>query len=86
MPNAKIAHKNPLYKSPILQELLKMDDLTQAIVAEGPSSAQREASVQAAEKDNDAKKAAREHAAFESEAAIKELGRFYKGFYQGFLW
>jgi len=75
---AKSKEKRGTFDHLVLQELdkafnAKIAALGEAIVAEGPSSAQREASVQAAEKDNDAKKAAREHAASESEAANKDL-------------
>jgi hypothetical protein len=62
----------------VLQELdkafkLKISNLADSITAEGPASAQRDAAVEAAEKDHAAKKGAREHAAEEFKSAEKEL-------------
>jgi len=75
---AKSKEKRGTFDHLVLQELdkafnAKIAALGEAIVAEGPASAQREASVQAAEKDHDAKSTQNLHAASESEAANKEL-------------
>jgi len=74
---AKPKEKRGTFDNLVLQELdkafkAKIAALGEALVAEGPAAVAREASVQAAEKDHEAKKAAKEHAATDFENAKKE--------------